>query len=1028
MNRRLALITLLIILLTATLTLAQEATPTPVETPTETPTLTVTPSETSTETATSTPAETLAATASETSTETATSTVTETQTETATEELFDLPLSSAPPEEPLILPEGDGNTTTNFVDPRTIEMPSYAIIAPADVALLQSIANSPRPNEFTIYLLEGIYIITNTITIRDNNVNIYGRGRELTILEPTVGFNGSMIRIYSGSSMQRSNLDLSHIQMRNGYYDNNFNGHGAAILIAGVGQTTAKVTDSSFVNNEAERGGAILVDNGGLQVERSVFINNRAVENGSAIYAFGRSRLNGATIYETRFENNYAFYGGSIYTSTSSLLYPVILNATNNIFVANADGNSNSPVRKHLYHSQFGTIADARDTWWQSPSVPVQNALGVNATNQKTSDPGIIPALPVQQIPSATSTPTATATITPTSTSTPTATSTLRPTSLPDADIVVNTSAQFSDTACTLTDAILAANTDQYVGNCIAGNGADRITFERNGIYTFLYAHEAYDALPLITTEIEIVGRSGGVNVLQRGSNANFPFRILNIGDTGILSLNNITIQNGFLEDENGGGIYNVGTLTLLNNSAVERNRTSSDGGGIYNAGTLSIIDSRIQRNVGVEGRGGGIFSAEGKTVTVSNSCIVFNTARNIGGIYSVTPVNTTVNNNWWGDVRGPSDRSRPDTPLDQNGNPKLDENGNPVLLYIGKGDRVSNGTQYGQNMWLASPPSNVVNCIDYSNIFFNTPDGVVGQPGLAGEVYVRITQIINREPSIEEIFAFVLLDAGWDLIGTETERNRLIEALARVYYNQTTDSFIKNICDNFVGISSIQAIEQISPPIDNPTPNQTISQTIPYILCGLGVTEWYGEEDWAEEQAYEFVDFLSSNRQDLLSAAVLISSNSSIRNTLIGIDEDCLNWETGDEILLPSGSKPCPFTWGNYSIFPAVAVPRMAPPNQVNVTDLTEIPIYFTNVYFNVTGGSEMGLEIRFAVNGSGISSGFLSSSFFILTIDQRDILFCGSRNDGRRLWVIDGTYANYPLCRVTRPSDAPADLNANQ
>jgi len=74
------------------------------------------------------------------------------------------------------------------------------------------------------------------------------------------------------------------------------------------------------------------------------------------------------------------------------------------------------------------------------------------------------------------------------------------------------------------------------------------------------------------------------------------------------------------------------------------------------------------------------------------------------------------------------------------------------------------------------------------------------------------------------------------------------------------------------------------------------------------------------------------------------------------------------------------------------------------------------------------MGLEIRFAVNGSGISSGFLSSSFFILTIDQRDILFCGSRNDGRRLWVIDGTYANYPLCRVTRPSDAPADLNANQ
>ena len=87
-------------------------------------------------------------------------------------------------------------------------------------------------------------------------------------------------------------------------------------------------------------------------------------------------------------------------------------------------------------------------------------------------------------------------------------------------------------------------------------------------------------------------------------------------------NLNKLTIANGHVADNSGGGIQNVGTLPVTNCTFLD-NSTEDYGGGISNTGRATVSNSTFSGNSAYDG--GGICNT-GRT-TVSNSTFVGNSA-----------------------------------------------------------------------------------------------------------------------------------------------------------------------------------------------------------------------------------------------------------------------------------------------------------------------------------------------------------------------------------------------------------------
>ncbi|MGR9074285.1 MAG: choice-of-anchor Q domain-containing protein [Gammaproteobacteria bacterium] len=198
------------------------------------------------------------------------------------------------------------------------------------------------------------------------------------------------------------------------------------------------------------------------------------------------------------------------------------------------------------------------------------------------------------------------------------------------------------DGACTLADAITAANSDAAAGGCPAGSGADAL---------YLGGDVALSAaLPAITSAVTIEG--GGHTI-----SGNNTFRILQIAYPGNLSLLQTTVSGGGGVTD-GGGIANNGGIVSVIDSTVSGNSASQAGGGIANnsGGTVTVTRSIISGNTagGAGGimQGGGIFNGDRGSVTVTDSTVSGNFASHYGGgignttIGTVTVTRSTVSGN----------------------------------------------------------------------------------------------------------------------------------------------------------------------------------------------------------------------------------------------------------------------------------------------------------------------------------------------------------------------------------------------
>lgn len=208
------------------------------------------------------------------------------------------------------------------------------------------------------------------------------------------------------------------------------------------------------------------------------------------------------------------------------------------------------------------------------------------------------------------------------------------------ADIVVDTSSDsdfFPTGTCKLRQAVEAANTDNAVGNCTAGDGADRIVFD--GVATVTLRSGS-----LQITEALTLDGDGTLVTIRRNPDDNDSFRILDDTSGDTLTLRWIAIENGVLDsnaDNRGAGIRSTGTV-ILEDSRVSSNVASavdSLGGGIDAAGDVQLLRSEVSGNTASK-QGGGV---RGVAVTLTDSVVVGNTLTHAtgrgGGVYSFSTV-----------------------------------------------------------------------------------------------------------------------------------------------------------------------------------------------------------------------------------------------------------------------------------------------------------------------------------------------------------------------------------------------------
>ena len=170
-------------------------------------------------------------------------------------------------------------------------------------------------------------------------------------------------------------------------------------------------------------------------------------------------------------------------------------------------------------------------------------------------------------------------------------------------EFVVNTTDDLDDGACntshcSLREAILAANLTP----------ADvSITFNASGTIHLT------SALPDISQD-SILTIDGGNQITLDGGSRTRVF--LNAGN---LTLKNLTISNGAVSDDFGGGIFNRGVLTIINstfsNNTASTMNTIAGGGAIYNSGHLTIINGSFDSNRAVStgkgyAEGGAIYNS----------------------------------------------------------------------------------------------------------------------------------------------------------------------------------------------------------------------------------------------------------------------------------------------------------------------------------------------------------------------------------------------------------------------------------
>lgn len=159
-----------------------------------------------------------------------------------------------------------------------------------------------------------------------------------------------------------------------------------------------------------------------------------------------------------------------------------------------------------------------------------------------------------------------------------------------------------------------------------------------------------------ISKSLKVIG-SGARTTIIDGGGVNTVVRVSST--SAHVGLSNVTVRNGYTYSGGGGGIWNLGILTvnkstISGNTGIGRN-SAGLGGGIANGGTLTVNNSTVSGNTvrGPFGAGFGGGIGNVGTLKVNNSTITGNTASGWGTGIGNESGNLTISNSTISGNRG---------------------------------------------------------------------------------------------------------------------------------------------------------------------------------------------------------------------------------------------------------------------------------------------------------------------------------------------------------------------------------------
>lgn len=246
----------------------------------------------------------------------------------------------------------------------------------------------------------------------------------------------------------------------------------------------------------------------------------------------------------------------------------------------------------------------------------------------------------------------------------------------------------------------------------------------------------------MINKNLTISGNGEGQTMIS-GDDAT---RILSVTDTDNLTINNLTLTNGYAAD-NGGAVLCTNSMVTFNDvtitaSEAAGNNVGEGGGAIFSSGgSVTANNCSFTNNMasGTSGSGGAIFTSMGSNLSVSGGTISDNMANRAGGgiesnsgaMGTVTLTNVTLNANETGPNPG------------NGGGLHITGAGNAVI----SGGTVNNNmaAAEGGGLWNGTGTMTVTGTV----ISMNTASGNAADQGGGGIYNLSGTLQINAETMI---------------------------------------------------------------------------------------------------------------------------------------------------------------------------------------------------------------------------------------------------------------------------------------